>query len=92
MAGTKDPLQGAVHALHYAVARVEHKAAKIIWQASPNDRQAVVDCIMAALAQCMADISTCAKKKPKEGGGQTPGCPKGFHEEFGICVPDDPTT
>lgn len=94
---SKDPaalqsLVGGVQALRMVMARLEHKAATIIWNADPKERGNVIACVMQAAQEFSAALEKCKTRKRGEqqppGGGMGPNCPPGTHEEYDVCVPD----
>ena len=89
--GTTKELLGALQAVHFVLAQLERKSANMIWKASILDRPKVIDCIMTAAWTFADTIEKCPGKKDggDQGGGQGPNCRPGFHEEFGICVPNN---
>jgi hypothetical protein len=95
---SKDPealqsLVGGIQALRVVMARLEHKAATLIWNADPKERGNVIACVMQAAQQFSEALKKC-KEAPaptgqqQPGGGMGPQCPPGSHEEFDVCVPD----
>jgi hypothetical protein len=90
-------LVGSLLALRHVAGELERKAGDVIWHAPDARRTAVIDCVIEKIAQCMTEIEKCrAATRPTlreeaeapDPGGQGPRCRGGFHEEFGICVPD----
>lgn len=98
-------LTAALFALHQVVGDVERKAARVVWQAPPHRRAAVIDCVMEKIKQLMDGLKACAdaqdtvlrqppappaqpSSSDESAVGVPPKCRAGFHEEYGICVPD----
>ena len=88
-------LVGGMQAVRVVMARLEQQAARVIWEAKPQDRSRVVQCVMeaakafsAALKECKDAVPTTPQKPQGQPGGEGPDCDPGYHEEFGICVPD----
>ena len=79
-------LIGAVQALRFALSRVERQAMTVMFNSSPSKRASVIECIMQATKAYSEALSKCKSGDRPEG----PNCKPGFHEEFGICVPDEP--
>jgi len=89
----------AAQALRFVMSNAELSAAKIIWKADASKRKHVISAIMAASREFVRAIeeSAAAETSPSHRKPQKPShhpvgpdCGKGFHEEFGICVPDNP--
>ncbi len=88
----------AAQALRFVMSKAELSASKIIWKADPSKRKHVISAIMAASRDyanaieksASAETSPSHREPPNPSHGPMgPDCGKGFHEEFGICVPDN---
>jgi hypothetical protein len=84
---TRD-LLGALQAIRSVMGQLDRKAALAVWNVAPAKRDSLILCIMEAAKEFSDTIEEC-KKKQGPGGGQGPNCGPGFHEEFGICVPNN---
>ncbi len=79
------------------VAKVELRAAEVVWKADAANRKHVISAIMAAsrdyaraIEESAASTSSHHTHRAHDGhNGVGPDCKDGFHEEFGICVPDN---
>jgi hypothetical protein len=88
----------SAQALRFVMSKAELSAAKIIWKADPSKRKHVISAIMAAsrdyvkaIENSAAAVTSPSHREPPNPTHDPmgPDCGKGFHEEFGICVPDN---
>jgi hypothetical protein len=77
-------LLGALHAVHLLLTQAQWKAATKISRSGKNQKQ-TIDYIMDAVSALNDAIDKIQSGGPVIG----PNCRPGFHEEFGICVPDN---
>ena len=90
-------LIGAMQALRVVMAKLEQKAAAIIFNADPKRHHEVNRCVIDAARAFLGALEKCegmvTKPAPTRGQGGVPAsgpdCGPGFHEEFGNCVPDN---
>src|SRR5262245_62565956 len=85
-------LIGAMQALRVVMAKLEQKAAAVIFNADPKRHHEVNKCVIDAARAFMEALEKCqgmVTKPPTRGTGGVPGsgpdCGPGFHEEFGNC-------
>lgn len=84
-------LLASTQALRFSLLQVERLAARIIWNTRASRRPDVVACIMQATKAYQTALIECkgGPKEPIQKPPEGPNCRPGFHEEFGICVPDE---
>jgi hypothetical protein len=91
-------LIGAMQALRVVMAKLEQRAAAVIFNnPDPKRHHEVNRCVIDAARAFLEALKKCEAMVPKpppqpsQGGipGSGPDCGPGFHEEFGNCVPDN---
>lgn len=89
-------LLGAMQALRVVMAKLEQKAATVIWNGDPNYHHYNTKCVMEAakafseaLDKCRVDPPRPTRGDPGTEPGSGPDCGPGYHEEFGNCVPNN---
>ena len=92
-----ETLVGSMQAVRVVMARLEQLTATAIWKANPANRGRVIACVMQAAKDYAATLERCEAPPKREdpaqveepgSGGVGPDCRPGYHEEYGICVPD----
>lgn len=77
--------------VHFMIAELERTANGLIVSAEPEKRMQMLKFIKKRLKDCEKALRVGGRQwlPTAPGGGRGPDCPRGYHEEQGICVPDD---
>ena len=76
--------QQTIWAASALVDHLRRQVVGLIVCAEPEMRLKMYDCIKVKIAACEATLKECGTLLPQKG------CPKNYHEENGLCVPDNP--